>query len=97
MWSNPCGFKSHSQQKELQSIKITLKECKETTYWLDLIKEKNINFNTQINVLIKESRELRNIFSAIIKKHNELIVICELKFFCNPGSTSTCGQLRTSL
>lgn len=49
-------------------IKITRKEAKETEYWLNLIQEGNPELKENINNLIKESRELRNIFSAILNK-----------------------------
>ena len=47
---------------------ITRKEAKETTYWLELIREVNPNLDVTIKVLDQESRELRNIFTCIIIK-----------------------------
>jgi len=49
-------------------IKVTRKECKETTYWLELIKEANPDFKKEIDFNLEESRELRNIFSSILNK-----------------------------
>lgn len=49
-------------------MKITRKECKESSYWLELLKEANQKFTEEIDDFIKESRELRNIFTAIIDK-----------------------------
>ncbi len=49
-------------------LRISRKEAKETTYWLELILEANPEFKQQIQVLIKETQELRNIISAIIDK-----------------------------
>lgn len=49
-------------------IRIARKEAKETSYWLELIKEANPQFAEQSNTLLKECVELRNILSAIIKK-----------------------------
>ncbi len=49
-------------------MKITRKECKESTYWLELLKEANPNFTDEIDTFIKESQELRNIFTSIIEK-----------------------------
>ncbi len=49
-------------------MKITRKECKESTYWLELLKEANQVFTDEINPFMKESQELRNIFTAIINK-----------------------------
>ena len=49
-------------------MKITRKECKETSYWLELLKQASGNFNDGIISLSKESNELRNIFTSIINK-----------------------------
>jgi len=49
-------------------MKITRKECKESSYWLELLKEANQDSKEEINAFIKETQELRNIFSSIIDK-----------------------------
>jgi four helix bundle protein len=49
-------------------MKITRKECKESSYWLELLKEENPDFVDEISELVGESQELRNIFTAIINK-----------------------------
>jgi len=49
-------------------MKITRKECKESTYWLELLKEANLKFTDEIDDFINESKELRNIFTSIIDK-----------------------------
>jgi four helix bundle protein len=49
-------------------MRISRKECKETTYWSRLLKEANPDFSREIEGHIKESQELRNIFSSIIEK-----------------------------
>ena len=49
-------------------MKITRKECKESSFWLELLKESNPNFKDEIDAFIQESKELRNIFTAIINK-----------------------------
>lgn len=49
-------------------IKISRKECKETTYWLNLITEANEDFEVRIKPLIQESIELRKILSSILDK-----------------------------
>ncbi|MBU3965204.1 four helix bundle protein [Patescibacteria group bacterium] len=51
-------------------LRISRKEAKETTHWLELILEANPEFKQQIQILIKETQELRNIISAIIDKAN---------------------------
>lgn len=48
-------------------VKISRKEAKETIYWLKLIIEENNKFQEQINILLKECTELKNILSTIIK------------------------------
>ncbi len=57
-----------SRKDFVYRMRITRKECKEGTYWLELLKEANLNFSDEINVFIKESQELRNIFTSIIDK-----------------------------
>lgn len=49
-------------------IRIARKEAKETTYWLELILEANPSFKEEIQILIKESQEFRNIFTTILEK-----------------------------
>ena len=48
-------------------LKIARKEAKESRYWLRLLKNGNPEI-TEIDKLINESEELREIVSAIIKK-----------------------------
>ncbi|HYK09077.1 MAG TPA: four helix bundle protein [Candidatus Eisenbacteria bacterium] len=47
--------------------KIARKEAKETLYWLNLLLNVNEEFMDEINKLLKECVELKNILSAIIK------------------------------
>ncbi len=49
-------------------LRISRKECKESTYWLELLKEANEKFSSEIDLLIAESREIRNILTAILNK-----------------------------
>ncbi len=49
-------------------IKISRKEAKETIYWLDLLFESNKTHKMEIEKLLRESVELKNILSAIINK-----------------------------
>lgn len=49
-------------------LKIARKEAKETTYWLELLEEANDGIHSDTEKLLKESIELTNILSAIIKK-----------------------------
>ncbi|MCK4234680.1 four helix bundle protein [candidate division WOR-3 bacterium] len=49
-------------------MRVTRKECKESSFWLRLLKEANQKFTEEIDLFIKESKELRNIFTSIIEK-----------------------------
>lgn len=57
-----------SKKDFVHRMKISRKECKESTYWLELLKEANPDNKEEINRFIVESQELRNIFTAIIDK-----------------------------
>ncbi|MFH1728172.1 MAG: four helix bundle protein [Pseudomonadota bacterium] len=57
-----------SKKDFLYRMKISRKECKESTYWLELLKEANQNYSGDADEFITESKELRNILSSIIKK-----------------------------
>lgn len=57
-----------SQKDFVHRMRITRKEAKESSYWLELVKEANPNIGEEVNKLYKESRELRNIFSSILSK-----------------------------
>ncbi len=48
-------------------IKICRKEAKETVYWLRILAETNEN-NQKNPILLKESIELKKIFSSIVEK-----------------------------
>jgi len=62
---------SLSRKDFVMRIKISRKEAKESIYWLNIIQKSN-NLDEQTNIkcesLIKESGEIRNILSAILKK-----------------------------
>ncbi|MDD4332657.1 MAG: four helix bundle protein [Patescibacteria group bacterium] len=51
-------------------LKISRKEAKETSHWLELIEEANPNLKPLMNEIKKESLELKNILSAMINKVN---------------------------
>jgi four helix bundle protein len=52
----------------LLRLRIARKEAKEVLHWLELIREANPEFKTDVEYLIKEATELKNILSAIISK-----------------------------
>ena len=51
-------------------VRISLKETRESNYWLKVLKGVNANekLNQEINNLIKESQELKNILGSICAK-----------------------------
>jgi four helix bundle protein len=49
-------------------IKITRKEAKESSYWLELLKETSPEYGEGISKLLTEAIELRKIFSSIANK-----------------------------
>ena len=57
-----------SKKDFVYRLKITRKECKETSFWLELLKEANPNFTEEVHCFVEESKELRNIFTSIIQK-----------------------------
>jgi four helix bundle protein len=62
---------SLSRKDFIMRIKISRKEVKESIYWLNIIQKSNNlaePFNTKCEFLIKETTEIRNILSAILKK-----------------------------
>lgn len=57
-----------SKKDFLHRMRISRRECKETSYWLKLMEESNSEYSFDIKANYDESLELRNIFSAIIEK-----------------------------
>ena len=51
-------------------VKIALREARETNYWLRVLKELNDSNDESLELLIKESQELKNILGAIVVKSN---------------------------
>ena len=49
-------------------LKIARREAKECMHWLELILEANADVKIEIEPLLKECEELKNILSAIINK-----------------------------
>jgi four helix bundle protein len=55
-------------------IKISLREMRESNYWLRLIKATEMypkEFSNDLDMLIKESEELKNIFGSISSKYRK--------------------------
>ena len=51
-------------------VKIALREARETNYWLRVLKELNDSNDESLELLIKESQELKNILGARVVKSN---------------------------
>ncbi|ATA72667.1 MULTISPECIES: four helix bundle protein [Flavobacteriales] len=56
-----------SKSDFVNKVNFSLKEARETNYWLRLIKEVE-NTNLEIEEIIQESKEIKNILGAIVKK-----------------------------
>lgn len=52
----------------INKVKIALREARETNYWLRILKELNNNNDVSLDLLIKESQELKNILGTIVVK-----------------------------
>lgn len=56
-----------SSRDFLHKLRIVLKESRESNYWLRLIKALD-HESEELNLLIQESKELKNIFGSIVVK-----------------------------
>ena len=59
---------AYSKDDFKYKISICFREAKESNYWLRIIKATNISKNSILEYLIKESDELKKIFSTIMRK-----------------------------
>lgn len=57
-----------SKKDSLLRLKIARKEAKETSYWLEILLESEPKLNSDLQGLIRECIEIRNILSSIIRK-----------------------------
>jgi four helix bundle protein len=57
-----------SKQDFIYKANISLREARETNYWLRLIKESDIIKSPQLDSLVTESLELMKILGAIVSK-----------------------------
>jgi four helix bundle protein len=66
---------SISKKEFIVKAKISLKECAETEYWLDLLKETNLISPIEYDSIIKDCKDLLRLLIAISKtaKKNEQI------------------------
>ena len=58
---------SISKKEFLAKATISLKECAETEYWLDLLKETNLLSSAEYDSIINDNKELLRILISTIK------------------------------
>ena len=56
-----------SKRDFLAKVSISLKECAETEYWLDLLKETNLLTSTEFDSIIIDCKDILHILIAISK------------------------------
>jgi four helix bundle protein len=61
---------AQSKRDFLSKMNISLKETRETNYWLRLLKNSKL-VNVDFDETLKESKEIMNIISAIVKTTKE--------------------------
>ena len=59
---------AYSKDDFKYKIGICFREAKESSYWLRIIKAVNISNSLELDDLIQESNELKNIFGSMSKK-----------------------------
>jgi four helix bundle protein len=62
---------ARSRAEFIAKMGDSLKELSETTYWLELLIESKIVPSKKLAPLLEETRELKAVFAAIIKKTRE--------------------------
>ena len=55
----------------INKVKISLREARESNYWLRILKELTENEDVQLQILIQESKEIKNILGAIVNNSNK--------------------------
>jgi four helix bundle protein len=58
---------SVSRKEFLVKTKISLKECAETEYWLDLLKETNLITANEYNSVVSECKEILRLLISSVK------------------------------
>jgi four helix bundle protein len=62
---------SISKKEFLVKATISFKECAETEYWLDLLKETNILTQQEYDNIIKDCKDILHILIAVVKTTKE--------------------------
>ncbi len=55
----------------INKVKISLREARESNYWLRILKELTENEDKQLEILIQESKEIKNILGAVVNNSNK--------------------------
>jgi four helix bundle protein len=58
---------SISKKEFLAKATISLKECAETEYWLDLLKETNLLTQTEYDSMVMDCKDILHMLIAIVK------------------------------
>jgi len=58
---------SVSKKEFLVKVTISLKECAETEYWLDLLKETNLLTQIEYDSIMKDCKDLLHLLISIVK------------------------------
>lgn len=64
-YEEACG--SFSKQEFVYKLSVSFREAKESNYWLRLLRDSGIVTGGEINYLIQESQEIRNILGTGVK------------------------------
>jgi len=62
-----------SKRDFLYRLRVARKEAKESSYWLHILIDSNPDFEEPLMKLLRESKELRNILTAIIQKSDQQV------------------------
>jgi len=62
-----------SKKEFLMKATISLKECAETEYWLDLLKETSILTQTEYDSIIKDCKDILYLLISITKSTKEVL------------------------
>jgi four helix bundle protein len=64
-----------SKKEFLAKVTISLKECAETEYWLDLLKEINLITAAEYDSIIKDCKDILYLLISIVKSTKESLQV----------------------
>lgn len=62
---------AESSKDFIHKLRISKKECRESSYWIELLVRNNPKFINELSALLNEVNEFTKIYSTIIKKFNK--------------------------